>query len=63
MTHTESVNVQLIEFEGPSDPDAPPPPDSSILRWQMLRELYREAAAARPRPTAFDSDQNESAGT
>jgi hypothetical protein len=42
MAEFESWNTQIVEFEGPSDPNPGPAPEASIRRWEALRELYRQ---------------------
>lgn len=43
-THdTDSLDTQIIEIEGPSDPNPPPVSEATLRRWEALRELYRQA--------------------
>ena len=40
---SDSLDTQIIEVEGPSDPNPPPVTQASLQRWEALRELYRQA--------------------
>ncbi len=40
---TDSLDTQIIVIEGPTEPNPPPVPESSLRRWETLRELYRQA--------------------
>ena len=46
-THTtNSLNIQTLIVEGPSDPNPGPLPESALKRLEELRELYRQRDAA-----------------
>lgn len=40
---TDSLDTQIVQFEGPTDPNPEPVPEASLRRWEALRELYRQA--------------------
>jgi hypothetical protein len=58
---TDSLGTQIIEVEGPSDPNPGPVPESSLRRWEALRELYRQSESNQgnlPRPEPRLGDES-----